>query len=266
MQHRASAASCGSRGDVRRGPGLLPDGAGSWPRIGFPSAEQAIRERERLVALEARLPAVLSGEDRPDAAEALEFALLCYETGRHAASVRLLEDAFADRPSSPRMPNRFDRYNAACSAALAAAGEGRDAPADRAERGRLRRVALGWLEPSWPPGRDGLEAGPAAAAEVLRRLATGGPTPTWRASATRRPSPPCPRPSGPTGGRSGPRSTPSTTGLRPAPPEPAGPPPRRGDGPRLACDPGPSGRWRRPRPSSRRPRRDLATGLPGAVR
>jgi hypothetical protein len=50
------------------------------------------------------------------------------------------------------------RYNAACAAALAAAGAGKDAPPSDADRARLRGKALGWLRAefdAWAKALDG---------------------------------------------------------------------------------------------------------------
>jgi len=82
---------------------------------------------------------VLSGELRPrDALERIEFAQLLYLKSRRAESARMYAEAFAEDDSLAEDPAESHRYNAACSAALAAAaGE-----ADAAEwRGR----ALEWL-------------------------------------------------------------------------------------------------------------------------
>jgi hypothetical protein len=64
------------------------------------------------------------------------------------------------------------RYNAACAAALAAAGQGRDAPKpDDMERARLRRQALGWLQADLALGGKEAEKGtPQARAEVQKML------------------------------------------------------------------------------------------------
>src|SRR5262249_23233542 len=49
-------------------------------------AAQQLERCERMLSLEARLPAVLQGKDRPaGAAECLDFAALCQATRRHAA-------------------------------------------------------------------------------------------------------------------------------------------------------------------------------------
>jgi tetratricopeptide (TPR) repeat protein len=102
---------------------------------------------ERLLALEARLPALLRGKQKPaGAAEAIEFAGLCQTTKRYAAAARFLADAFAADPKLADRPGSSRRYEAACYAALAAAGQGADDPKpDDKERARLRRQALGWL-------------------------------------------------------------------------------------------------------------------------
>src|SRR5262249_12325301 len=55
----------------------------------YPSAEW-VRRAERMAALEARLPAVIRGEDRPrDGAEWTALADMAYQVGRHGASTRL---------------------------------------------------------------------------------------------------------------------------------------------------------------------------------
>jgi tetratricopeptide (TPR) repeat protein len=112
----------------------------------YPSA-QWVRDAERLVALGGKLPAILKGEARPaGAAEGAEFAGLCKLTKRYAAAARLYADAFAADPQLAEDLQAAHRYNAACCAALAAAGQGTDAPKpDAKERSRLRGQALGWL-------------------------------------------------------------------------------------------------------------------------
>jgi tetratricopeptide (TPR) repeat protein len=112
----------------------------------YPSA-QWVRDAERLVALERKLPAILNGQARPGgAAECLDFAQFCQATKRHAAAAHFYADAFAADPKLTDVLLASHRYNAACNAALAAAGQGIDAPQpDYKERARLRGQALGWL-------------------------------------------------------------------------------------------------------------------------
>jgi hypothetical protein len=65
---------------------------------------------------------------------------------RHAAAARLYADAFAAAPKLAADLNQQHRYNAACSAALAAAGQGEDAQRlpDKVV-GMFRRWAFRWL-------------------------------------------------------------------------------------------------------------------------
>jgi tetratricopeptide (TPR) repeat protein len=111
-----------------------------------PSA-QWVRQAKRLAALEARLPAVLEGEDKPsDTAERLDLIQVCQAKKLHHAATRLYTDAFAADPRLADDLNAGQRYNAACSAALAAAGQGQDAgKLDDRQRVRLRQQALNWL-------------------------------------------------------------------------------------------------------------------------
>jgi serine/threonine-protein kinase len=111
-----------------------------------PSA-QWVQQAERLVALEERLPAVLKGDDKPkDVAEQIDFATMAATKGQPAAATRLYEAAFASRPGLVDDLAAAHRYNAACAAALAGCGKGKDdPPPDDSTRGRLRAKALDWL-------------------------------------------------------------------------------------------------------------------------
>jgi tetratricopeptide (TPR) repeat protein len=106
-----------------------------------------VRQAERLAALEAKLPALLKGEYQPkDPAERLGLAVVCRARKLHAAAARLSADAFAADPRLADDLGAGHRYYAAGSAALAAAGQCKDAgKLDDRERARLRQQALGWL-------------------------------------------------------------------------------------------------------------------------
>jgi tetratricopeptide (TPR) repeat protein len=129
------------------------------PRWRYPSADW-VRQCQRLLELDARLPALLRGDDRPaSAAERLDLARLCGQyQQRYAAAARFYAEAFADQP---RLADDLDsncRYNAACAAALAAAGRGRDAAAlGGQERARLRRQARDWLRADLAAWTKGVE-------------------------------------------------------------------------------------------------------------
>jgi hypothetical protein len=114
-----------------------------WP---YPSAAW-VRDAERLVTLDRKLAAVLKGTARPaGAAEQLGLADVCRLTKRYAAAARFYADAFAADPKPADDLPASHRYNAACCAALAAAGQGADDPKPAPkERARLRGQVLGWL-------------------------------------------------------------------------------------------------------------------------
>ena len=168
-----------------------------------------------MAALAARLPALLKGEDHPkDAAERLALAQMCYDTKRHAAAARFWAEALAADPKLGDDRQAGHRYNAACAAALAGAGQGKDdPPPDDAAAGQAARPG-----PRLAQGRAGRlgegagSGGPRPARWSSRRSSTGRPTPTWPASAMRTPWRSSPRPSASPGGRSGPRSTPCWPG------------------------------------------------------
>jgi serine/threonine protein kinase/Flp pilus assembly protein TadD len=106
-----------------------------------------IRRVEQQIALDGRLPAVLKGNDLPrDGAERLDFARLCYDQGLYAAAARFWAQALEANPTPGNDGLAGHRYNAACAAALAGCGQGKDADKlDGRERGRLRRQSLDWL-------------------------------------------------------------------------------------------------------------------------
>jgi WD40 repeat protein/tetratricopeptide (TPR) repeat protein len=113
----------------------------------YPSA-QWVAHAERAQALAKRLPAVLQGKDKAaDNAEALAFAQIAYDQHQFAAASRLWGDALASDPKLGDDRQTQHRYNAACAAALAAAGQGKDEPPlDDAARLKLRRQALDFLK------------------------------------------------------------------------------------------------------------------------
>jgi tetratricopeptide (TPR) repeat protein len=134
-----------ARDAVRRSLALLPTDHRSRQVI-----LQTMRELEdanRLSALEARLPAILQGTEKPaDAAEALKFAWLCQVKLRFAAAARLYADSFVADPKPANELSAGYRLNAAQCAALASAGWGQDSPKPSdADRRRLRAQALEWL-------------------------------------------------------------------------------------------------------------------------
>ena len=93
------------------------------------------------------MPALLRGEEQPASArESLDLAQMSVHKKMHAAAARFWAKAFAAEAKRADNLQAGHRYNAACSAALAAAGQGEDAAKlDDKERARLRQQALDWL-------------------------------------------------------------------------------------------------------------------------
>ncbi|HZY90173.1 MAG TPA: protein kinase [Gemmataceae bacterium] len=128
-----------------------------------------LRTVERLSAVEDRLPGLLQGEDGPsDAAERLAVALVWQGSQkRFAGAARWYGEAFAAEPALADNLTSGHRYQAACAAALAGCGQGKDAgDLDGPRRAGLRRQALAWLHAdlaAWRTllGAEPLLAGPA---------------------------------------------------------------------------------------------------------
>ncbi|HEY7423918.1 MAG TPA: hypothetical protein VH682_06700 [Gemmataceae bacterium] len=148
------------------------------PRWPFPSA-QWVQNCERLVELDGKLPAILSGQKQPvDTAERLALAQLCQMPCKkcYADAVRFFRDAFDEGPKLADDLDAQHRYTAACAAALAGCGLGQDADKlDTKERARLRQQALDWLRADLKAYRQAMEKsagkdGPAIAQRMQHRL------------------------------------------------------------------------------------------------
>jgi tetratricopeptide (TPR) repeat protein len=130
-------------------------------------------QAERLSRLEKRLPDLLAGKDRlGDELERLALSELCRRRHRFAAAARFFAEAFAASPKRADDLQAGHRYNAACAAALAAAGKGQGAAKlDDKERATLRRQALDWLKADLAAWTKLLDKGaPQARSLVQRRL------------------------------------------------------------------------------------------------
>ncbi len=109
-----------------------------------------------MVALDVRLSAIIKGIQRPvDDAERLQLAQRAFDKALHATSARLFAEALANDSTLADARRAQYRYNAACAAARAACGQGKDdPPPDDAAKARLRRQALDWLRAelkAWRP-------------------------------------------------------------------------------------------------------------------
>jgi tetratricopeptide (TPR) repeat protein len=139
------------------------------PTWRYPSA-QWVRQAERLVELDAKLPSILTGEAKPaNTDECVELALVCVLYKKlNRAGADLFARAFAEQPQLAEDLGPQHRYNAACAAALAGCGQGKDADqSDARERTRLRRQALDWLRADLAAWGRLLEKEPDKTAPVL---------------------------------------------------------------------------------------------------
>jgi serine/threonine-protein kinase len=137
------------------------------------SAAMLASRAERLMALEARLPAVVERCDRPADAEAsADFARIAFSQHDYAAAARLWTDAFAASPKLAADPTTGNLYQAARASALAAAEGSRPGdPPGAVSRARWREQAVAWLEADLAASAAALESGTSRQrAAVSRRL------------------------------------------------------------------------------------------------
>jgi serine/threonine-protein kinase len=93
------------------------------------------------------LPGLLDGTVKPaNPTEQLEVASLCLLKRWNAAAARFFGEAFTAEPKIAEELLTMHRYNAACAAAQAGNGLGKDTGRlEDKDRARLRRQALDWL-------------------------------------------------------------------------------------------------------------------------
>jgi serine/threonine-protein kinase len=131
--------------ELQRYERLIP---GDDPRL--PQLQAEIRRCQALAELDRKLPDLLHNKLQPaDTAEGLDLAWLCQQPYKqlYAAAARFYSDAFAAEPKLADDLPSGRRYDAACAAALAGCGQGKDATLlDDKERARLRQQALTWLQ------------------------------------------------------------------------------------------------------------------------
>jgi tetratricopeptide (TPR) repeat protein len=141
---------------------LLPEGHSLRPL-----ATRQLQACQRLLKLDARLTAVLSGDEQPaNAAEQLALAELCqFYKQRYVAAARFYADAFG--AGATRTTKRA--YNAACAAVLAADGKGEDGTKLDKERLRLRQQGRAWLRAALNSQTQRLEDADAKTRAALRK-------------------------------------------------------------------------------------------------
>jgi tetratricopeptide (TPR) repeat protein len=111
-------------------------------------AKTGIKEAEGLAAVRDKLPAFLIGDHKPTTNdERPALAKLCIARKLYRASAGQFADAFAADSKLGSDRRAGHRHNAACTAALAVSGQGKDDPApDDATEAKLRKQALDWLK------------------------------------------------------------------------------------------------------------------------
>jgi serine/threonine-protein kinase len=149
MPHFNLACAVGEQGRFDEALTFLDKGNELLPARA-PLREQArplLLRYQRCKALDRRLPAVLRGSDQPaDPAELIAFAELCAIKQFYAAAARFYSDAFTAEPKLAEAVPKGARYSAACAAAQAGCGRGRDtATLDEKARAGRRRQAREWL-------------------------------------------------------------------------------------------------------------------------
>ncbi len=134
----------------------LSNFAGASEELGkFDEAAKLRRELNELSAedpaeavVDARLADVISGKATPkDDAERITLSGRAYLKSLYVSSYQLSLEALANDPKLAEDRYNSCRYNAACSALLAASGEGKDLPqADDVAKSNYRKQALEWLQ------------------------------------------------------------------------------------------------------------------------
>jgi tetratricopeptide (TPR) repeat protein len=150
----------------RKAVELEPDFAAAYYALGKALMTKALAEKgqpeEALAAYRkafARTPIYPAAFD--------EVAWTFKEAGRPLEAYQLFDKALTDHPACGKDPAATVAYNAACSAALAGCGQGREAPPE-AERSKLRRRARELLRANLAVLGSHLDADPARHAHLVR--------------------------------------------------------------------------------------------------
>jgi hypothetical protein len=125
---------------------------------------ERLRQRcRRLMGLEGRVPKFVQNTDKPATSECLDAAELCFVRKYYATAARLYAEALVASPQLTADLRAGHRFNAACAASLAAAGQGNDAAElEDSEREPLRAQAREWLKLDLADWTAKVETGTAA--------------------------------------------------------------------------------------------------------
>jgi eukaryotic-like serine/threonine-protein kinase len=150
--------------------GQLDDAIAAWRRateLGSKTARPLLAQADRAAAARDKFADFENGRYTPaTTGERLGMAAWCQTIKRNHTATRLYADTFAADPKLAADLEAGQRYNAACAAAMAAAGQHEDA-----EKTRLRKQPLDWLRADLALWTKQLESGqPADRAEVPQWL------------------------------------------------------------------------------------------------
>jgi serine/threonine-protein kinase len=148
---------------------LLPEGDARRP-----PTQRLIESAERLLALEARLPAILQGKQKPaNSGECYQFGNICRMKKRPVAAARFYAEALEAAPEMVADPRTARRYLAACAAAFVGCGgdEGGEKPSED-ERTRWRKQARAWLRADLAAWTRMLDRDPGAIRTLCKRALT----------------------------------------------------------------------------------------------
>jgi hypothetical protein len=122
------------------------------------------------LALDEKWTAIQAGKAEPSGpSERAALAELCKQCKRqYVAAAKLYTEAFAGAPNLATDLTKARRYHAACAAALAAAGQGKDAAGlDAPARAKLRLQAFAWLKADLELWRKQAATGQSKAVQVI---------------------------------------------------------------------------------------------------
>jgi hypothetical protein len=132
-----------------------------------------VLETKRWIALDDKLAAWTRGEAiAKSASEQLALAEFCAAQKKHyATAARFYAGAFAAESKLAERSSAAYRYNAACAAARAAGGEGKDATGlDASQRRRWRTQALEWLTAELAAWTTHFEENPESGPSLVKTL------------------------------------------------------------------------------------------------
>jgi tetratricopeptide (TPR) repeat protein len=138
-------------------------------------SQRGIEQCRRLVVLDEQLARTLQGQRLPaNPSERLALAEVCSYKHLSLTGARFYQEAFTAMPTLADDLAGNYRYNAACLAALAGTGQGKDvACLDQEQRAAWRRLALAWLRAdmaAWTRRlMDGRPSARRAVQETLKR-------------------------------------------------------------------------------------------------